>query len=329
MKSRKEDIFRERLQKFGSKYERAAEEARKSIISELEAREADINKNDIGKTEALIKQLQDTYDTIAPELDEVFEDTVNEWYDSVKDEYQNRLSVSKGNVKEAMKAQEGEKTNEWTTKEESSWSNLFGLFAGDVHHQETVVTVNVNSLKGAIYDYVDDYNDFLPHFFNSQVRVLVKKIINNVQKVWIDKSNSDESASSFRNRVRKTLSGLVKEYDLACTAEQSSISSSMAEILGGISSLLSGGSPSRLEGSSAETLIEQSKEFVNELNRKFKGKLNDAIEDVYRQCTSCNFSKSVLDPYLEQLEKKKQDMEKPKLALESLKRMKAEVAAIK
>lgn len=103
----------------------------------------------------------------------------------------------------------------------------------------------------------------------------------------------------------------------------------MAEILGGISSLLSGGSPSRLEGSSAETFIEQSKEFVNELNRKFKGKLNDAIEDVYRQCTSCNFSKSVLDPYLEQLEKKKQDMEKPKLALESLKRMKAEVAAIK
>ena len=329
VKSRKEDIFRERLQKFGSKYERAAEEARKSIISELEAREDDINKNDIGKTEALIKQLQDTYDTIAPELDDVFEDTVNEWYDSVKDEYQNRLSVSKGNVKEAMKAQEGEKTNEWTTKEESSWSNLFGLFAGDVHHQETVVTVNVNSLKGAIYDYVDDYNDFLPHFFNSQVRVLVKKIINNVQKVWIDKSNSDESASSFRNRVRKTLSGLVKEYDLACNAEQSSISSSMAEILGGISSLLSGGNPSRLEGRSAETFIEQSKEFVNELNRKFKGKLNDAIEDVYRQCTSCNFSKSVLDPYLEQLEKKKQDMEKPKLALESLKRMKAEVAAIK
>ena len=314
VKSRKEEIFRDRLEKFGSKYEQAAKEVRERILHGLEEREAEIQKNDIGQTEALIKQLQQSYDTIAPQLDDVFEDTVSEWYGSVKDEYQNRLSESKGTVTETMRAQEGETTRHWITKEKSSLSNLFGLFAGDVHHSETLTTVNANAVKNAIYDYVDAYNDFLPHFFNEQVRRLVKKVINSVQKVWMESGAAgDELASGFRNRVRNAISALLEEYDL--------------EYRGAMFSYGSGSS--KLQGSDAEECIAQSRDFVSGLSRTFRGMMNDAIEDVYRKCMNCNFSKSVLDPYITQLEDKKKDMEKPKLALENIKRMKEELEEIK
>ena len=312
--SRKEEIFRDRLEKFGSKYAAAAKQVRDSVIKGLDARVAEIQKNDIAQAEALIKQLNESYDTLAPELDDVFEETVSEWYDKVRDEYQGRLSDSRGTVNEAMRSQEGETTHTWTTREESKFSNLFGLLADDIHHSETLTTVNASAVKNAIYDYVDEYNDFLPHFFNSQVRVLVRKVVNNASRVWTESSAAaDESAAGFRNRVRNAICGIIADYDLEYHGDQFSFS----------------GSSSRLEGSEAEECIEKSREFVNELSRKLKGTMNDALEDVYRKCMSCSFSKSVLDPYISQLEDRKKDLEKPMVALENLKRIKKEVEAIR
>lgn len=309
VKSRKEEIFKDRLQKFGIKYVMATKDVSAAIIRELEAREAEIKKNDIGQTEAMIEKLQRSYNTIAPQLDDVFLDTVSDWYDQVKSECQSALSGSRENVKAAMQSQEGETIHRWV--EEQPW---WKFWADDIQHSETLTTVNASAVKNAIYDYVEEYNDFLPHFFEEQVRRLVKKVINNVNKVWTDSGIAiDDSSASFRNRVKSAIPGLVRDYDLEYHGRMFSYS----------------GSSSKLEGYAAEECIDQSRDFVSGLNRTFKETLKEALGDVYRQCRNCDFSKNVLDPYLKQLEKKKADMEKPKLALENFRRMKEEVRAIK
>lgn len=319
VKKRKNEIFRDRLAKFGSKYALAEKDTKESIISDLEAREREIRqKGSIGRMEQRIQQLQQSYETIGPELDDVFLDNVSEWYDSVQAEYQNRLSsmkeTAKGNLDENIK----------TSKR---------LFSDSV-------TVSKSAVRSVIDEYASDYNGFFPHFFNEQVRKLVRKVINGVQNAW-DKSGAagDEPDSGFRNRVRNVISSIAGNYDLKCK--------SVSYPFGGLKDLRCTRFPiytpffpfpplldlflsrkedgDKLEGSDAEEFIAQARAAVSALNLRFKEMMQEAIEDVYQKCRSLGFSKSVLAPYIRQLEERKKDMEAPKVALENIRRMKDEV----
>ena len=64
---------------------------------------------------------------------------------------------------------------------------------------------------------------------------------------------------------------------------------------------------------------------MRDLNSTFRGMLTSTIQIVQKRCEKCNFGEQILDGYKKQLEKMKSDIEKPKLALENLRRIKAEV----
>ena len=303
VKARKAQIFKERLEAFGSKYTEAAKEAKELVLRDLEEREAEIQKRDIGQLEAEIQRLQQSYEEIAPELDDAFFETVSDWYNETKGDYESRLSDARGDVKNALKSHEGETTHEWTT----------GHLWWKEYHSKTLTTVNANAVKNSIADYIDDYNGELPHFLETEIHRLTKKVINNVIKVWTSNNTAPaDSTTSLRNRVRSIMSEMNREYDLEYTGAQFSYDSYS----------------SNLEGSSADECISQANGFVSELNRTFRAKLKAAMDDVYARCKSYPFSKNVLDAYIKRLEKAKSDIEKPKLALENFRRMRKEVEAI-
>lgn len=309
VKARKAEIFRDRLAQFGGRYLTASKEAADSIVRELEAREAYIMKNDISGAEDLIDRLQQSYDTIAPELEDVFLDDVSDWYDEVRSAAMDVLSGSHSDVKSAIRAQEGEVTYVWVSR-----PPLWKFWASETEHRETRTAVRASAVKNAIDEYIGNFNDNLPHFFNEQIRRLIKKVTGSVMKIWAESgADPDGTSAALRNRVRSAVSGIVREYDLEYRGSKFSYD----------------GGSAMLEGRAAEDFIGQAGDFVSMLNRTFREMLNNAAEDVYRQFRKCDFSKSVLDPYLRQLEKKKEDLKKPRLALENLRRMKEEVRAIK
>ena len=305
VKARKAEIFRECLEQFGSKYAEAARDARDYILRDIKEREDEILANDLGRTEKEIKLLQQSYNSLAPDIEDVFLETVSNWFDAVVSDYQDKLSDLSQGLNSNMERQQGTETRTGTRKGPHWWSS-------DEKYNYDVTTVNAYEVKNAIADCIESYNDSLPHYFNDQVRVLVRQVTNNVQKVWsVSVASSEDSAAGFRNRVRTGVQSVIdKEYDLEYKGAQFSCSGT------------------RLSGSAAEECIDQAKDFVSGLSRSFKSMMREAVDDVYRKCRSCHFPKIVLDPYLRQLEDKKKCMEEPKLALENFARIKEEVAAI-
>ncbi|MGL4986658.1 MAG: hypothetical protein ACRC5H_05900, partial [Treponemataceae bacterium] len=304
VKSRKNEIFREKLAVFENKYKEAAKASKTDIFKYLEDRESELKSQDIATLENEINTIQKSYNILEPELEDVFIDTVMEWYDEVKSDYESRLNFSKAEAKTGVQSSEGSRTKTWTT----------GWWLWKEHHSRDITTANVSSIKNSIDEFVDDYNDNLPHYLESEIYRLTKKVMQKVQGVWAERSLSNEdSLVELRNKVRSTIRDLDFSYELEYTGSSFSFDSY----------------GSKAEGSAAEECLTEASSFVNQLNRDFKGMLKTAIDDVLKKCKNCNFSKLILDGCIKRLDKKKSDLEKPKLALENLKRIRNEVEQIK
>ena len=191
--------------------------------------------------------------TIARRLDDAFLDAVIEWYGEVRSEYLARLSDAREGVEKTLKS----------------------LLSGSYPE------VSVYEAKNAVADYIEDYNDTLPHFFNDQVRVLLTRCTNHVLQVWTDSPVSmTDSPASFKNLARRSISSVIdREYDLDYSGEQLQI----------------GNGQQKLYGSDAEKCIAKSLGFVGILDSSFHSMLDSAINDIYLKCLGSGFLKVMLD----------------------------------
>ena len=307
VKARKAEIFRVCLEQFGSKYAGAARDARDSILRDIKAREDEIKSNDLSRTEKEIKLLQESYNSLAPEIDDVFLDTVSSWFDAVVSDCQDKLSDLSQVLNSEIKRQQGTGTRYGTRKGPHWWSP-------DEPYRLEVTTVNTYGVKNAIADCIESYNDSLPHYFNDQVRVLVRQVTNNVQKVWSESTaDSYGSASDFRNRVRAGIQSVLdNEYNLEYRGPK----------------FTCGGDETILAGQAADEFVCDARVFVSGLIRRLKSMMRDAADDVYSKCMSSHFPKIVLDPYLQQLEDRLKYREHPELFLKKLSQIEEEVSKI-
>lgn len=303
VKVRKEDIFKEKLNAFESKYKNASNDAKNAILEYVASREADLHNKDISKLEREIAETQKAYNLIGPELKESFIDCVMDWYEEVKSDFDNNLKIAKGEAKTGISSAEGSYDISWTT----------GHLWWKKEHYDTITTADLSAIRNSIDEYIDAYNDNLPHFLNTEIYRLTKKIMQKVQQTWTEYSTSGaESLVELRNKVRSTISAMQFEYDLEYKGEGFTFNATS----------------SKLENSEAEDCLAQAKDYINNLNREFKSILNSAIDDVLYKCKNCDFAKEVLEGYVKKLEKSKADLEKPKLALENFKRMKDDLEKI-
>lgn len=320
VKSRKAEIFQNKLNDFEKKYANCATDTKKDILEYIEGRESDLKNRDIGKLEKEIEETQKSYNQIGPELKESFIDCVMEWYDEVKTDFENNLTSAKGEAKSGVSESEGSYENTWTT----------GRWFWKKEHSETVTTANVSAIKDSIDEYIDYYNDNMPHFLNTEIYRLTKKVVQTVQKTWSEHSSSgSDSLTEVRSKVRSVMASMNFDYDLEYKGSGFEYDSSSVgfSFFGGTSGEQAS-SPSKLEGDAAEDCLSKAKSFVSQLNREFKSILTKASEDVLEKCKHCDFEKQVLDGYIKKFEKAKSDLEKPKLALENFKKMKEELEKI-
>lgn len=322
VKSRKEEIFQDALNNFDKKYTNNAKDTKKDILEYIEGRESDLKTRNIGKLEKEIEETQKAYDLIGPELKDSFVECVMEWYDEVKTDFENNLASAKGEAKSGVSEAEG-------SYQTTGYTRGGFLWLRKDYYTIDHTTANVSAIKNSIDEYIDYYNDNMPHFLNTEIYRLTKKVMQSVQKTWTEYSNSgSDSLIELKNKVRSVMSSMNFDYDLEYKGSGFEYGSySSFSIFGRMSSEQSS-APSKVEGSAAEECLSSARDFVNKLNREFKSILNEAIEDVLNKCKSCDFSKMVLDGHIKKLEKAKNDLEKPKLALENFKKMKEELEKI-
>ena len=314
MKARKAGSFSDCMEQFRSRYSEAATDARDCILQDIKVREDEIRSNDLDSIENEIKQLQESYSSIAPKLEAAFLETVNRWHNAALSDYKQVLSGPYQDVTSAMQNQVGHKEESVLKKGRHFWNS-------DELVSITVTTVNVYGVKNTVLDCIEDYNECVAHYFNDQVSNLVSQVIESVQKVWSENADfSDEPGTCFQNRISAGIRSVIgNEYDLKCKLAPFTYINSLDEW------------PYfsyELKGNNAEDCINKSRNFINGLKLGFEKRLHDAIEDVYSKCKSCSFAENVLRPYLRQLEDKKKAMEDPEPALENLMRIEEEVEAI-
>lgn len=307
VKGRKQEIFKEKLALFGEKYKTAAEEAKKAIVDYIASREKNIAERDVKKLEEEIKSLSALYEELKPELEDVFLDTVIDWQAEVRADYKSELSSLRGDAKKGVASSQGEREHKWTEKTGFLWLKK-------KEHTDILTTADVNEIKNSIDDYIAEYNLNLPSCLETHIYRLTNKVSSAVHGKLFDKGV--EASSEFRDKARAVMREMNFQYDLEYCAKGSVVERCLSEY------------SSRLEGYEADEYLSLAKRAVGELNRSFQAILNDAVSDVKSKCEKCNFAEQVLDGYLKQLQKKKEDIEKPKLALENFKRMKKEVEQI-
>lgn len=337
VKERKLEIFKEKLALFGEKYKTAAEEAKKAIVDYIASQEKDIAEMDVKKLEEEIKSLSALYEELKPELEDVFLDTVIDWQAEVCADYKSKLSSLRGEAKTGVASSQGERPERRTEK-----TGLFGLIKKE--HTEILTTADVNEIKNSIDDYIAEYNLNLPSYLKTHIDRLTRKVLPSaVHRKLLDKGV--EASSEFRNKARAVMREMNFQYDLeykdkSKNKKDSEIPETKMRLgflwipepsfraKGSVVERCLSEYSSRLEGDEADEYLSLAKRAVSELNRSFQAILNDAVSDVKSKCEKCNFAEQVLDGYLKQLQKKKEDIEKPKLALENFKRMKKEVEQI-
>lgn len=312
VKERKEEIFQNALADFENKHSEKAKDIKHDILEYIAEREKELQERDIKTTESEIKQIQSSYNKIAPELEDAFIDTVIEWHKSIKSGYGKSLKDIRGEATEKVASAEGEYTRNWT-KGHLWWKE---------YHSKQITTLNLSAVKSSIDEYIHDYNSELPNFLEYEIMRLTKTVMTSVQKVWTDANISlseGNSLSDFRNKIRKTMSDMNFNYDVEYKGKGFEYERK---------SFGYNSQSTRLEGWEAEQCVDEARKFVSDLTLKFSKTMREAIDDVYEKCKAANFSKKVMDSYIKQLEKLKEDLEKPKLALENLSRIKKDVEAI-
>ena len=107
VKEGKQEIFQQCLEDFGKKYHNAAKSVQDSVLAYIDERETELEKQDIAQIEQEIAKMKRMYEELAPELDDAFMDTVQEWYAEVRADYESRLSDARGEVKTSLQSNEG------------------------------------------------------------------------------------------------------------------------------------------------------------------------------------------------------------------------------
>ena len=309
VKTRKDEIFKEKMAAFDSKYKAAAKDSKQAILEYIESREADLKNKDIGKLEKEISDTQRAYNTIGPELKDGFVDCVIEWYEDVKTDFENNLKVSKDEASSGVQSAEGSYQTTGYTRGGFLWLRKDYY---TIDHK----TANVLEIQTSIDEYIESYNNNLPHFLEVEIYRLTKKVMQKVQSVWSEYSTSgSDSLVELRNKVRAVMNSMSFKYDLEYHGTGFVYNSKYS-------------SNNKIEDEEAEECLSEARKFISSLNREFKNILYSAIDDILDKCKNYDFAKDVMDGYLKKLEKSKADLEQPKLALENFKRMKEELEKI-
>ena len=207
-------------------------------------------------SDALARPVNWQYYAFARRLDDVFIDTVIEWYEDVRSEYEARLSGARCDVENTLR------------------NLVSGAF---------FPSVRASAVKNAVADYIEGYNDNLPHFFIVQIGVLATNAANRIRIIVTDSDVSfTDSPAALINLARRGISAATDmEYDLEYRGELPNFST---------------GPRWPWCSDAEECSIAKPLDFVCRLDRSFQSMLNSTIDDVYLNCLGSVFLKTVLEP---------------------------------
>lgn len=236
-----------------------------------------------------------------PELNETFENVLDDWYKDVKTDVSDVIRSANSEAREGINQAEGSYEHNYTT----------GHLWWKEYHNDIITTANLSKIQIAIKGFINDFNDSIPDYIEAEINSLIKNVVKDVQPIWNNYMTfGNISSADFRNKVRSTL----RAFNL---------------IVDDVSYKGNGFSfesySTRLERSEAEECLDKASEFIKDLEHELRETVASALKNIKNKCTKNDFGKTILEHYINQLEKEKAELEKPKLAMENYKQLIKEI----
>ena len=301
VEERKNEIFNEELENFGQKYDERITAIKDSIKEHIEKRKKELEAGNVSQKEKQLNETKNAYEKMLPELNETFENVLDDWYADVKTDISDVIRIANSEAKEGINQAEGSYEYNYTT----------GHLWWKEHHTDSISTANLSKIKNSIKVFINDFNDSIPDYLEAEINSLIKRVVKDVQPIWNQYMIiGNISSVDFRNKVRTTL----RDFNLIADDVSYKGNGFSYESYS-----------TRLEGNEAEECLDKASEFVEDLEHELRQMVASALKNIKAKCSKNNFGKTILDHYLKQLEKEKAELEKPKLALENFKRISKEI----
>lgn len=303
VKERKVEILNRKLSTFASTRKEAAVTIKYELLDLLDSKVRVIGEKNISDVEAEIKATERKYSIFKKELSDKLNDCTEEWYRTVKKDALSSLKYSKKTASDGIVKAKGSKTQYHTS----------GFWWWEKKYPYEVISANEGKIRTTIDDYIAEYNNEALDFIREETGNLSQKIADLARNTWQEFSiftydeNDELALKEIASNARAIIGEIKFDYDtLKYTGADfsSSLSSTYYE---------------------PEKILSLADEFVSKLNREFTLLINDTLRRIVDDCKSCNFSSRLLDSYITKLEQRKRELEKPKLALETIKRMRSDV----
>lgn len=303
VKERKVEILNRKLTTFASTRKEAAVTIKDELLDLLDSKVRAIEEKNISDVEAEIKAAERKYSIFKKELSDKLNDCTEEWYRTVKKDALSSLKYSKKTASDGIAKAKDSKTQ----------SRKSGFWWWKKEYPYEVISANEGKIRSAIDDYIAEYNNDVLDFMREVTGKLSQKIAELAQNTWREFSiftydeNDDLALKEIASNARAIIGEIKFDYNtLKYTGADfsSSLNSTYYE---------------------PEKILSLADEFVSKLNREFTSLISDTLRRIVDDCKSCNFSSRLLDSYITKLEQRKRELEKPKLALETIKRMRSDV----
>lgn len=304
VKERKFEIFNEELENFEKVYKERIIAVKEGIKEYIDIRKKEIEVSNISQKEKQLNESKNAYKKMLPELNETFENVLDDWYKDVKTDVFDVIRTANSEAREGINQAEGSYEHQWYTRGGFFWLRKD-------YHTESITTANLLKIQIAIKGFINDFNDSIPDYIEAEINTLIKNVVKDVQPIWNKYMTfGNISSADFRNKVRSTLRAFnLLAEDVSYKGNGFSFESYST----------------RLERSEAEECLDKASEFIKDLEHELRETVASALKTIKNKCTKNDFGKTILEHYINQLEKEKAELEKPKLAMENYKQLIKEI----
>lgn len=299
VKTKKDEIFADKIKNFSSKYKAAAQDAKNRIIEDIEARQRELSSKDITSIEKELRNAENIVVNYAGDFNDLLEEELIEWQNETSSDYASFLDKIKDEVFGNISSAKDTKTRTYTT----------GHLWWKKTHTEEYDVVNSTEIEIGIDNFVSAFYRKMPSYIEGRKFTLRKKIQGVMLNTLAGKIE-DLDTDEISRKTRVILSDILNSSEKLDKNYASTYSYSVDE------------------NNSEATKVSNARKEVNKLTNNFYAQLDDIVESIVEKCKRVNLGEKVLSGYVANLESKKKEFENKKLSAEKLSRIKTEVESL-
>ncbi len=312
VREKKTTILEQRKVEFIQATEISLETYLKNLLAKVASQVSEIENGDVNELLEEKKKLDNWIGRSCSEVNETYYDLVDDFILETKMQLKSNIKELFKETKSAVDGVRKTKTKSYKVEEESSWSNLGGLFAGTETRYREVTSVRTGAIVNTIKEFSSELEDEISMAYDGRILSFRRDILRRILPVLRETDQNDDlDANRIKSAVRKTANEIgTLDIDLdnklpACLSAKGVI-----------------------KNSEAEEFIDCAKTFASDLKRKTSKDIKEQLEVLASTLKSIDIADQVFSSYREQIEQLVNQIENKQITLDRYQRLEQAIKSL-